>query len=162
MTSGVTDRQAALPHQGMEKWWRMVVVRHWSLPASWGDGGVTVRWPGHPPGKIGAASRNCTGVTGLAYRNPAAERWPQLKNEMNRQAGRRRIPAARLACVMCIKNKHRCRSSRSRTRWISRRMFRCLNSAHLIRSLYGYKMGSHTDRSDKRAISPDIIPEGPG
>ena len=31
--------------------------------------------------EIGAASRNCTGVTGLAYRNPAAERWPRLKNE---------------------------------------------------------------------------------
>ena len=31
--------------------------------------------------KIGAASRNCTGVTGLAYRNPAAERWPRLENE---------------------------------------------------------------------------------
>ena len=51
-----------------------------------------------------------------------------------------------LPCVRYLKNKHPCRSSRSRTRGISRRMFRCLNSAHLIRSLYGYKIGFHTDR----------------
>ena len=41
-----------LTSSGNKKWWRMVVVRHWSLPASLGDGGVTVRWPGHPPKKL--------------------------------------------------------------------------------------------------------------
>ena len=125
-------------------WWRRVVVRHWSLPASLGDGGVTVRWSGHPPCRLGRPA-------GFAPASPDWHTGILLLNDghnwkMNRQAGRRRIPAARLVCVMCIKNKHRCRSSRSRTRWISRRMFRCLNSAHLIRSLYGYKMGSHTDK----------------
>jgi len=80
----------------------------------------------------------------------------------NESPGRAAEDSGRPVGVMCIKNKHRCRSFRSRTHWISRRMFRCLNSAHLIRSLYGYKMGSHTDRGDIHAISPDIIPEGPG
>ena len=76
-----------------ENWWRMVVVRHWSLPACFGDGGFTIRWPGHPPGKLtrepGAPARV------FQWRFSGFRRLTDSKKLPGRSPG--------LPCVLCKK-----------------------------------------------------------